>query len=607
MRKNGLAYLLVGAITALMLSVAVGCSSSEEETASAPAAASAAAAAPASAAAPAPATKAAPAAKTTNVFGREMPSDAAPMADQFLKINYEKEGEALEFAVSVYNSAAGSIQSGFSLALLSTDLSTVPGGATDWSSSPDMKTWTFNIDPDLTWSDGVPVTAHDYVYTWQYYADPDHGYDFTWYFGMLEVENYGAIEAGEKPLDSLGVTASDDNTLVFQLDTPAPYVPGFMMYGSPLAKHVAEEHGPTYSNKPETTVSSTPWILKEWIPNQHAEFEPNLNYTGKLLPYIENFKAVYGERKFDAYLAGELDTISGPFTPADQEFLENDEKLMSQRGLSPGDFRTHYLFFDFQSEPFDDVRVRQAFAKAIDRESIINNVVGSEGGEPRYGILIPGFPDAAGPDKLKQYQGFDAAAAQKLMADAGYAGGEGFPKLEMALRQETELFQAAAAAVAQQLKQNIGVDVTINNMDRKTYMAGLNEHDLQFAMVSYGFDYVDASNFMGVFKTDGRHNWNNKEFEDLRVEAGAMELSDERSAKMIKLQEILSEDVGSVFFWSEIQNQLHKPYLKGDWREENQAGWAGLQFPNWNPGFGAQNIYEVYIGENVNEYTRSAY
>ncbi|HCE76521.1 MAG TPA: peptide ABC transporter substrate-binding protein, partial [Dehalococcoidia bacterium] len=104
-----------------------------------------------------------PAAKTTNVFGREMPSDAAPMADQFLKINYEKEGEALEFAVSVYNSAAGSIQSGFSLALLSTDLSTVPGGATDWSSSPDMKTWTFNIDPDLTWSDGVPVTAHDYV------------------------------------------------------------------------------------------------------------------------------------------------------------------------------------------------------------------------------------------------------------------------------------------------------------------------------------------------------------------------------------------------------------------------------------------------------------
>ena len=193
------------------------------------------------------------------------------------------------------------------------------------------------------------------------------------------------------------------------------------------------------------------------------------------------------------------------------------------------------------------------------------------------------------------------------MADAGFADGAGFPKLEMALRQETELFQATAAAVAQQLKENLGVDVTINNMDRKTYMAGLNAHELTFAMVSYGFDYVDASNFMGVFKTDGRHNWNNEEFENLRIEAGAMALSDERSAKMLKLQEILSEDVGSVFFWSQIQNQLHKPYLKGTWRETNEAGWAGLQFPNWNPGFGAQNIYEVYVGSNVNEHTRSAY
>jgi len=604
MRKNGFMFLLVSAITALMLTAAIGCSSSEEE--AAPAAAPAASAA-APAAAPAPATQPAPAAKTKNVFGREMPSDAAPMADQFIKVNYEKEGEALEFPVSVYNSAAGGIQSGFSLALLSTDLSTVPGGATSWSSSDDMKTWTFNIDPDLTWSDGVPVTAHDYVYTWQYYADPEHGYDFTWYFGMLEVENYGAVEAGEKPLDSLGVSASDDHTLVFQLDTPAPYVPGFMMYGSPLAKHAAEKHGQYYSNDPATTLSSTPWILKEWIPNQHAEFEANVNYTGKLLPYIESYKAVYGERKFDAYLAGEVDTINGPFTPADQEYLMNDDGLMKERGLSPGDFRTHYLFFDFQSEPFNDVKVRQAFAKAIDRDAIIKNIVGEAAGEPRYGVLIPGFPDAAGPDKLKQYQGLDVAAAQKLMADAGYADGSGFPKLEMALRQETELFQATAAAVAQQLKENIGVDVTINNMDRKTYMAGLNAHDLKFAMVSYGFDYVDASNFMGVFKTDGRHNWNNEEFENLRIEAGAMALSDDRSAKMLKLQEILSEDVGSVFFWSQIQNQLHKPYLKGTWRETNQAGWAGLQFPNWNPGFGAQNIYEVYIGSNVNAHTRSAY
>ena len=86
-----------------------------------------------------------------------------------------------------------------------------------------------------------------------------------------------------------------------------------------------------------------------------------------------------------------------------------------------------------------------------------------------------------------------------------------------------------------------------------------------------------------------------------------MALSPERSAKMIKLQEILSEDVGSLFFWSQIQNQLHKPYLKGPWRETNEAGWTGLQYPNWNTGFGAQNIYEVYVGDNVTDFARSSY
>ena len=627
--RFGTALLAVGAL-AVLLMTAIACSASDEEeaapaaaapAAAAPAAAAPAAAAPAAAAPapapapapkpaaakPAPATKPAPAAKTKNVYGREMPADAAPMGDQFLKMNYNREGEALEFAVSVYNSAAGGFQSGFSLALLSTDLSTVPGSATGWSSSDDMKTWTFNLDKDLKWSDGVPVTAHDFVYTWQYYADPEHAYDFTWYFGMLEVENYGAVSKGEEPKEALGVEATDDYTLVFHLDTPAPYVPGFMMYGTPLAKHQAEKHGYYYSNDPATALSSNPWQLKEWIPNQHAEYEPNVNYTGSWLPYVENLKKVYGERSFDQYLAGEIDTVNGPFSPADQEYLMGDSNLLKERGLSPGDFRTHYLFFDFQSEPFNDLKVRQAFAKAIDRQSIMKNVVGEAAGEPRYGILIPGFPDAAGPDLLKKYQGFDAAAAKQLMADAGFADGAGFPKLELALRSESEIGQAAAAAVAQSLKKHINVDVTINNMDRKTYMAGLNGHNLTFAMVSYGFDYVDASNFMGVFKTDGRHNWNNKEFEDLRIEAGAMSLSPERSAKMIKLQEILSEDVGSLFFWSQIQNQLHKPYLKGPWRETNKAGWTGLQYPNWNTGFGAQNIYEVYIGDNVSDFARSAY
>jgi peptide/nickel transport system substrate-binding protein/oligopeptide transport system substrate-binding protein len=553
-------------------------------------------------AAPAPAAPSA----VTNVFGVELPADAAPVDQQYLRRNYRAEGEAIEFAVSVYNSAGGSYQSGMSLAMLDTDLKTAPGAADSWESSSDLKTWTFNINPDLAWSDGTPVTADDYVYTWQYYADPEHAYDFAWYFGSLDVVNWGDVNSGDKPLTALGVEAIDSKTLVFELDAPAPYTPGFMMYGSPLAKHQAEEFGPYYNNDPATAISFTPWILEEWIPNQHSVFVPNMNYNGSLMPYIEKMRHVFGERRFDQYLAGEIDTVSGPFSPADQEKLMNDEELLAQRGVSPGDFRTHYLFFDFQSAPFDDVRVRQAFAKAIDREAVIDFVVGDSAGVPSYGILMAGFPDAV-TDDLKKYQGFDADTAQKLLADAGFANGDGFPKLELALRQETPLRQAVADAVASELKRNLNIDVTINNMDRKTYMAGLNEQSLQFAMVSYGFDYVDASNFLSVFKTDGRHNWNDAEFEALRTKAAGNANASERANQMVELQEILSERVGSVFLWGELQNQMHKPYMKGTWRNKNAAGWEGLQFPNWNAGFGVQNIYTLYIGDNVGDFNRSPF
>jgi len=589
----------------------VACSSSDDEEttpaapAPVPAAPSASAASAVATAVPAASAPAAPSA-VTNVFGVELPADAAPLAQQYLRTNYRVEGEAIEFAVSVYNPAGGGVQSGMSLAMLDTDLQTAPGAADSWESSDDLKTWTFHINEDLAWSDGTTVSADDFVYTWQYYVDPDHGYDFAWYFGSLGVTNWDDVNAGDKPLSDLGVEAVDAKTLVFHLDQPAPYVPGFMMYGSPLAKHKAEEFGPYYNNDPATTISFTPWILEEWIPNQQSVFVPNVNYNGHLKPYIENIKYVFGDRRFDQYLAGEIDTVSGPFSPADQEKLMSDSELTAQRGVSPGDFRTHYLFFDFQSEPFNDIKVRQAFAKAIDRDAVIDFVVGDSAGVPSYGILMAGFPDAV-TDELKRFQGFDPAAAQALMADAGFPNGEGFPKLEMALREETSLRQAVADAVASELKKNLNIDVTINNMDQKTYMAGLNEHELQFAMVSYGFDYVDASNFLGVFKTDGRHNWNDAEFEALRVEAAGNPNAVERADQMVKLQEMLSERVGSVFLWGELQNQMHKPYMKGPWREKNAAGWEGLQFPNWEPGFGVQNIYTLYIGDNVGEHNRSPF
>ena len=104
-----------------------------------------------------------------------------------------------------------------------------------------------------------------------------------------------------------------------------------------------------------------------------------------------------------------------------------------------------------------------------------------------------------------------------------------------------------------------------------------------------------------------RQNWNDDEFEQLRITAGGNGDLTERSKQMVELQEMLSERVGGLFLWQQVQNQLHRPYLKGSWREKNAAGWAGLQFPNWNPGFGVQNIYKVYGGDNVKDFNRPGF
>jgi oligopeptide transport system substrate-binding protein len=592
------------ALLALAAVAVAGCRG--EETVAPTATAPPAVAPPAAATATAVPATSPPAAEgnIVNVFGRRLPADAAPLAQQYLILPYRQEGESLEFAVTVYNPGGGSFQGGQSLAMIDKNGKMHPGSADSWEVSSNGLDWTFRINKDLKWSDGTPVTADDFVYTWRYYADPKHAYDFAWYFGSLGVKNWEAVNKGQKPLDQLGVEAVDAKTLVFHLDAPAPFAPGFMMYGSPLAKHQAEKHGPRYNDKPETAVSMTPWILQEWVPNQHARFKANVNYNGRYKPYVEKIRNVFAERDFDAFLADEVDWVNGPFAPADQERLVKDPKLFAQRGVSQGDFRTDYLFFDYQSAPFNNVKVRQAFAHAIDRDAIIKNIIGDSAAMAAYGMLMPGFPDWVDPNDLKQYQGYDPALAKKLLSEAGYPDGKNFPKLELALREELETFQSVGAAIAQQLKEVLNIDVTVSNKDRKTYMDALNSHKLQFALVSYGFDYLDASNMLSVFKTNGRHNWNNAEWEKLRVEATSNLDSVKRSEQMKQLQRVLSQDVGAVFLDHRLQNEVIKPYWKGTSLAANTAGFAGIQFPYFNAGFTIENLYEIYIASNVKDYPR---
>jgi peptide/nickel transport system substrate-binding protein/oligopeptide transport system substrate-binding protein len=402
----------------------------------------------------------------------------------------------------------------------------------------------------------------------------------------------------------IGVKKVDDYTLQFITKAPAPYFAAQALYARPLSKKAFETHGEFYDNKPETSVSSSPWILEEWSKGNRIVLGPNKNYTGKLKPYLEKIIVTFGEPSTDfrAYQADEVDYASH-FTPADLTLIDGDPALSQEYHPGFGDFRTHYLGFNTSEPPFDNLKVRQALAKAVDRQALIDNIIHKQG-IPAYSFLMPGFPDSSSEELKKlDVNQFDPAAAKKLLAEAGYPDGQEFPKLELWLRDETDLNKAVANAIASMIKDNLGIEVEVSNKERKLFMDSLNAHETQFYMVSYGFDYLDASNMLGVWLSTGRHAWKNDQFDQLVNEAAPFVGDAAKRSQMWKdAERLLVEDVGGIFLYHETPGSMFKPYVKGSELEPDKTGvatwhWPGLEDISMLP-------LTLYISKDADNYSR---
>lgn len=612
MRSSARRFLrLVGVLVSIM--VIVGCAQAPSIPAQAPVA---------STAMPPPATytpqasggaTAAPAATTAatsapsgmvNAFGVALPADAAPPEKQYI-VTLATEGTTCDFAVSVYKRTDPAYCSVLDTPLLriNKNFEILPAGADSWEGSADGLTWTFHLDKNLKWSDGNPVTADDYVFTFQYQADPKHAWDFAWFWSPIK--NWDKAVKGEVPTSEIGVKKVDDYTLQFITEAPAPYLPAQALYARPLSKKAFEKSGELYNNTPETSVSSSPWVLEEWTKGKQMVFGPNKNYTGKLKPYLEKMIIIFGNPStdFQAYQNNEVDHASH-FTPADIELISNDPTLSKEYHPGFGDFRTYYVGFNTYEKPFNDIKVRQAFAKAIDRDAIINNVVKKQG-IPAYSFLMPGFPDSSS-DVLKNedVNKFDVSAAQKLLADAGYPGGKDFPPQQLWLRNETDLNKAVGSAIAAMIHDNLGIPVEVSNKgDPKVFMDALNGHTLPFYMVSYGFDYLDASNMLGIWNSAGRHAWKNAEFDKMITDASAFSGDPAKRSQMFKdAEKILVDDVPAVFIYHQTPGWMYKPYVKG---EEFQPDKTGVTTWHW-PGLEDINMMALttYISKDVDQYRK---
>lgn len=536
-------------------------------------------------------------AERVNSVGVTLPEDAAPLSMQHLR-TFELNNRYMDRATSSYQKSFGFALTNEPLTRVDRNFKLIPAAATHWEVTDDGHTWVFHLRKDMEFGDGKPVTAYDYADTFRRWADPDIGFDFEWYYRTIR--NWGAVVARKMPLDSLGVKALDRHTIAFTTTRPAPFAPHLLNYSWVTPTHQFEKYGAAWSTKPETHIGYGPYRLKEWTINHRIVLEPNPTYPGPSTPYLERiiarlYNAAAQPPFLASYEAGEVDYVLLN-NPAEINRVRSDPVLRRQLNTYTN-FTTYYLFMDTRVPPFDDLRVRQAISHAIDQPAIMKSAL-KDIAVSAVSMMPSGFP-AASPETLGHIQRYDPERARRLLAEAGYPDGRGFPPMAMWLRGEAYLRKVAAEAIQAMLKQNLNIEVEVLNVERKVYTEALNAKEIPFSMIAYGWDYLDPSNLLNLFLSRGRHPWRNERYEDLVERANHLVGDPERRTRLYQqAEEILVRDVGGVFLWHDLVNEMWRPYVRGDALEPNESGyraWRGNQMLNL--------MTTLYISDDVSRET----
>jgi len=440
----------------------------------------------------------------------------------------------------------------------------VPGMAERWETAPDGLTWTFHLR-DTLWSDGVPLTADDFLFAWRRLLDPKLAASYA-YFPYI-IKNAQKINAGHLPGTALGAAAQGPRTLVVQLEHPAPYLPEMLMHNSmmPVPRHVVEKHGRDWA-RPGTYVCNGAFMPTEWIPNDHVAAVKN--------PRFFDADSVKLKRivwyPVDDYSAGLKRLRAGELDATDR--LENNEFGWIKKHMPEIIDPVPQLIIDMiqvnlTKKPFDDIRVRRAINLAINREAITGKII-PVGYLPAYNLVPPdtaNFPGGNAFDFKSLPYPQRYAQAQALMREAGF-GPDNRLKATYLMRSTAAGYQRSLSAAVQQMFALIYLDISIIPTDAQVFYKQIQEHDFEIAVPGWQADFDDASNFLDIFRTGGGNNWgvySNPVF-DRALDAASEETSLEaRGAKLKAAEAILLKDEAfmPLFFW--VNGNLVRPYVKG--------------------------------------------
>ncbi|MBN2627482.1 MAG: peptide ABC transporter substrate-binding protein [Spirochaetales bacterium] len=446
----------------------------------------------------------------------------------------------------------------------------VPGMAESWDITNGGKTYTFHLR-DAVWSDGVKITAQTFVDSWLRECNPETASPYSWFPAMF-IEGADAYVNGEAGPEAVNIKAVDDKTFQINLVGPLPYVIDALAHYAfaVVPIHAIEKYGDDWI-KPENFVSNGPFVLEEWLPRQQLSVVPNEKYWDRKSVKLD--RVIYlsnddNNTAHNMYLNGEADW--NVTVPLDQMDAVQDEPWY----VNAPYLGTYYYIIENKTAPFDDVRVRKALTLAIDRETIVKKI--TKGGQiPAYSMVpdMDGYPVLDDPKSHNFAK--DVETAKKLLADAGYAGGAGFPDDVVILYNTSEAHKKIAEFIQEQWKQNLGINVTLQNMEWATYLQQRREHNFTVARAGWIGDYPDPNTFLDMFLApesldgawggnDGRYD--NPKYDALIEKAATMEAGAARFSTLKEAEKyFITEDQGVLPIYFYTSNNLIDMDKWGGW------------------------------------------
>jgi|MEHZ01.5.fsa_nt_MEHZ011357062.1_18 oligopeptide transport system substrate-binding protein len=441
-----------------------------------------------------------------------------------------------------------------------------PGIAERWDISDDGRIYRFYLRSNAVWSNGDPITAEDFRWSWQRALMPALGNLYNYMlFPVVNAESFATGEIDD--FSQVGVRVIDQYTLEVELNEPTPYILQLFDHYSTFPVHRAtiEAFGSASDRlsqwaRVDNIVTSGAFELVEWGLNSHIRVEKRASYWDaekvqlNAIVFYPTENLTTEERMFRDGQLHRTEDISLDKIPV---YLRDDPELIE---IAPY-IGTYYYMVNTTRAPFDDVRVRKALAMTVDRELLVETVL--------QGIVAPAYavvpPGTLGYNPPKTFD-FDPVAARELLAEAGYPNGEGFPAFEI-LYNTQESHRKIAVAIQQMWNQHLGVGVSIVNQEWKVYLASQENLDYQVSRRGWIGDYVDPNTFLDMFITDGGNNktgFSDPLYDQIVLrDAPAAQDRDARYELFYQAENILLEQMPIIPIYTYQSKHLKHPSIKG--------------------------------------------